>query len=265
MISALGCRVNLFIEGSRAVQALHAIQESWSWCLQESSPTDDLADCHLRIVLDDDPDVIDVAAARGDLATSSLKGLMHRLSQEVTIACIDRQAGHLLMLHACALADPATGRAIAAVAPSGVGKTTFVRTLGKGRAYLSDETVGLREDNIIIPYLKPLSVQSRGKRDYKDQVNPGAFDLLTPSRESALIDLWFLHRVEEPIEPRIEHLGTLEALTTMAPQISYLSSTPRPLQRLAATVEAAGGLKMVTFHEASHLEPLVSHTLGPSS
>jgi hypothetical protein len=264
-IFSLDRQVNLSIDGSRAAQALHAIGESWSWCLrEEASSADGPAACHLRVVLDDDPGVISEAETRGDLATSSLEEMMHRLSQEITIACIDRQVGHLLMLHGCALADPTTGRAIAAVAPSGTGKTTFIRTLGKGRVYLSDETVGLREDNTVVPHLKPLSVHPQGEAGYKEQIDPGAFDLLAPSQDSRLADLWFLHRVEEPTEPRIDRLGTLEALTTIAPQISYLSSTPRPLRRLAETFDVVGGLKLVRYHEASDLEPLVSRALEPS-
>ncbi len=56
------------------------------------------------------------------------------------------------MLHAGAVADPRTHRAVAVVAGAGAGKTTFVRTMGRGRVYLSDETVALREDHSIVPY-----------------------------------------------------------------------------------------------------------------
>ena len=67
--------------------------------------------------------------------------LMHLLSQFVTVHCIDRLAGSMLMFHGCAIADSASGKTLAAVADSGMGKTTLVKTLGAGRVYLSDETV----------------------------------------------------------------------------------------------------------------------------
>jgi hypothetical protein len=261
-VSALGCRVDLSVEGGRADQAVRAIEDTWSWCLDESPASAEPADHHLRVVLDDDADVVDTAAARGDLAATSLAELLHRLSQEITVACIDHQVGRLLMLHACAVADPSTGRAIAAAAPSGTGKTTFVRTIGRGRVYLSDETVGIREDGVIVPHLKPLSVRPPGGIGFKDQVDPSSFDLLPPDQAATLTQLWFLRRADEPVEPRVEPLGTLDALTTIAPQISYLSATPRPLQRLASTFGAVGGLKLVTYHEAVDLEPLVAAGLG---
>ena len=211
----------------------------------------------IEVVLDDDPAAILKSPSSGVAATSSLRALMHLLSQEVTTSCIDRQAGKLLMLHAGAVAHVETSRAIAVVAPSGTGKTTFVRTLGKHRAYLSDETVGLREGNVVVPYCKPLSTHSEDPDGFKDQVSPDAFDLQVPTQDATLADLWFLNRVNESIEPRIERLPTLDALTTIAPQISYLSSTPNPLRRLSATFDAVGGMKYVTYTEAADLEPYV--------
>ena len=55
---------------------------------------------------------------------------MDRLSPMVTEIAITERRDDLLMFHACALADPATGDTVLLFGPSGPGKTTVARTLG---------------------------------------------------------------------------------------------------------------------------------------
>ena len=260
-LRTLGCEVRLVISGARAGEAFDEIRSAWEWTLTD--PSDDAEPITIRIVLD--AAAIEGLAADGTLATSNLTTLMHWLSQAITRTCIDHQAGKLLMIHACAFGDVGTGSALAAVAPSGTGKTTLVRTLGQGRVYLSDETVGLSEGNLIVPHAKPLSLGTGVGDGFKTQSPPATFDMLPPSEGLRLADIWFLNRVDDPVTPRIERMSVLDAIATIAPQISYLAATPDPLQRLAATIGAVGGLKLATYHEAADLDPFVTQALDHST
>ena len=133
------------------------------------------------------------------MAASDVRFILHFLSQAVTVACIDKLAGTKLMLHACAIGDPDSGRALAVVAASGTGKTTFATTMGPGRTYLTDETVCLTEDQHVIPYPKPLSVNSSA--GFKDQVDPGSLGMLRPQAPGSLAGVWLLERTTDDVAP----------------------------------------------------------------
>ena len=179
-------------------------------------------------MLDDDPAVIADAHRRGAIAASDCDTVMHLLAQAITVAGIDQQAGQLLMLHAAAIADPTTGRAVVAVAASGAGKTTFVRTLGGDRVYLTDETVAAADDLSIVPYPKPLSVHTAGQ-NLKAHTRPDQFGLIRPTGDYRMAALWSLERTAGPTQARLEPIPRLEAITTLAPQVSYLSVPPDPV------------------------------------
>ncbi|KQQ05575.1 hypothetical protein ASF42_03125 [Rathayibacter sp. Leaf294] len=86
----------------------------------------------------------------------------HRASaaiSEVTLRAIEAAQGSLLMLHACALADP-SGATVVFVGPSGRGKTTAAATLGRSYGYVTDETTGITPDGRILPYEKPLLIRT---------------------------------------------------------------------------------------------------------
>ena len=69
---------------------------------------------------------------KGVVEGSSLPDLMQMLTQAVTRAAIDAQAGRLVMLHAAGIQHPTTGAMVALVGPGGTGKTTLIRTLCPG-------------------------------------------------------------------------------------------------------------------------------------
>ena len=262
-LKSVGADVALELGGSSAEALAAAVRDSWAWCLAPSGSTTDpvAGPSRLEAVLDDDPAVIAEAHRRGAIAASDCDTVMHLLAPAITVAGIDQQAGQLLMLHAAAIADPTTGRAVVAVAASGGGKTTFVRTAGGDRVYLTDEAVALTDDHSIVPYPKPLSVHTAGQ-NLKAHTRPDHFGLLRPTGDYTMAALWSLERSAGPTRARLEPIPRLEAITTLAPQVSYLSSLPTPLHRVAAAVDAAGGMFRAVYHEAEDLEPMVRSGLG---
>ena len=84
------------------------------------------------------------------------RDLMQRLTQEITRRSIAAQASNLVMLHGAAVTNLETGASLVFVAPGRTGKTTLARRLGSRWGYVTDETVGIREDGTIAPYEKPL-------------------------------------------------------------------------------------------------------------
>ncbi len=215
----------------------------------------------VEALLDSDPAAVDAARRRGALASSDPVTVLEALSPAVTMAAITRMQDSLLMLHAAALADPATGATALLVGASGAGKTTAAGILGRQLGYLSDETAGLRADHSVVPYPKPLSVR-RDQTAPKEQVAPGALGLVHPPAACHVAGLLLLQR-----DPHLEgaavseEVPILHALVELAVQSSYLASHPRPLHRLAAVVRAAGGAHRVRYREAEDLVPVVHHLL----
>ena len=148
------------------------------------------------------------------------------------------------MLHAAALADPATGRTAVLVAASGTGKTTASVTLGRSFAYLTDETSAITADGVVLTYRKPLSIIDGGH--LKKQVAPSAARTArdrtrVPAGRPARDRAGPLHQGAPTVEP----LETVDAIAAIAPQSSYLPSMDKPLHRLAELIHLVGGARHV--------------------
>lgn len=191
-----------------------------------------------------------------------LASTLSNLTQEVTRAAIEARAGELFMFHAGALSDQVSGATIAFVAPGGTGKTTLVRTLGPGRGYVTDETVGVRPDLVIETYGKPLSVR-RPTGGPKDETSPLALGLELPRVTPWLAGIVVLRRDLESGAPVvIEEVDPLDALVMLGPETSSLARLERPLHALSDLLHSIGGLRVVRYHDAVDLDPLVSDVLA---
>ena len=231
------------------------VERAWRQCLVDPAgpPAGPLGE---TVTAGTPPDGSDEALAR----------TMQTLTQAVTAAAIRARAGSLLMFHAGALCDQVTGAAVAFVAPGGTGKTTAVRTLGPGRGYVTDETVGVAPDGSMQLYPKPLSVRRPDLPTVKDEIPPHDLGLELPRVDPWLAGIVVLRRDLEPGAPvQLEPIGTLDALVALAPETSSLARLERPLHTLATTVERAGGLRAVRYHDAADLEPVVVDLLGSAS
>lgn len=205
---------------------------------------------------DADPTTAEVMAVGTDIESA-----LHHLSPAVTTAAIDTRAGQLVMLHAAALADPASGRTAVLVAASGTGKTTASVTLGKSFAYLTDETSAITPDGVVLPYRKPLSIIDGSH--LKKQVSPSELGLLAPERECRLAALLVIERDPRHAgSPVVQRLETVDAIAAIAPQSSYLPSMDKPLHRLAELIHLVGGARRVRYAEAADLETVLTQLLA---
>lgn len=203
------------------------------------------------------------SSSDGVLRGTDERMLLQRLTQQVTRAVIAERTGDLLMLHAGALSHRETGAAAVFVAPGGTGKSTSCRVLGPQRAYLSDETVGIRRDGTIAPYLKPISTRRPDWSGIKDEVAPSALELVAPPVPAWVAGVLVLRREPDRQEPpEITPLETLEALTDIAPETSGFMATEAPLTWLAQVLESTGGARRVTYAVAEELRPLVDQICG---
>ncbi|MDF9716379.1 hypothetical protein INN71_15985 [Nocardioides sp. ChNu-153] len=261
VVAGLGTRLGLRLRGRHA-DALHAaVGEAWARCLVPPVGAGDGP--ALEVVLDPRDEVVAAARGRGATAATDLPTLLHHLSPAVTLRLLEARAGELVLLHACALAHPTTGRVAVLVAPSGTGKTTTTRTLGARWGYLSDETAGVDADGRVLAYPKPLSVIPAPGAALKEQVAPDALGLARPPVAPVVGALAVLERHPDgPEVPEVEEVPVVRALAELAGQTSSLARTPRPLHRLAAVVERAGGLRRVRYREAATLEPLLDAWCG---
>lgn len=243
--------------GSGAAPFAERAEAAWAWCLTTPGRA---VDAHLKVVIDDDERVLRDARNTGARLTGSdSRRLMDALSPIVTMAAIHHQAGRLLMLHAAGLAD-SSGRTLVLVAPSGTGKTTAARSLGRRLGYLTDETLALRDDGTIAPYPKPLSVLEAG-RPHKSQVSPDAARLVRAPPVCAPAAIVVLDR-DGSVEPWLEPVPVLPALARLAPETSFLARLERPLHRLAQTLSDCGGLRVLHYAEADDLLAVADELLG---
>lgn len=216
-----------------------AFAHAWSRALSE--PTDDA--------------VVVAAPAAADVGAA-----MHQLAGTVTLAAIEAAAGSLWMLHAAGLADPATGGAVALVAPSGTGKSTAARTLGRALGYLSDETVGITPEGRLLPHAKPLSIIRAGS-SLKDQVSPDDAGLVAAPDDASLRAVVLLAR-DGSSTPWLEPLRTAAALPVLAEQTSYLTRLPKPLSFVAEILAGTSGVQRLHYRDIGDAVDLVRELVG---
>lgn len=255
-VEALQVPVDIFCAGSSASELADAVREAWEWCLVE--PAYDEPVRKLTVVVEEGaestPDPAD-DIVRG----STVAEVMDRLSPLLTDRVLTERRADLVMFHACAVADPETGDAVALYGPSGTGKTTLARTLCTDLVYLSDEAAGITDDLRLLPYPKPLSVLARPSDELKDQVSPGRLGLVRPDgrtfRLRALVQL--SRDPDHEGDATLEHLTTVDALPELVAQTSFTRDMDRPLHRLADLAHRVGGVRRASYAEAAQLRPVV--------
>lgn len=104
-VVALGVRVRIVAEPPVA----SALRAAWASCL--AAPD---ADARFVVAADE---------VRSLTGATSEEEHVQRIPETVTAGAIRARAGELLMVHACAVANPRTGAVVVLVGPSGMGKT----------------------------------------------------------------------------------------------------------------------------------------------
>lgn len=191
--------------------------------------------------------------------TASFDAAMERLTVDVTLAALAALRSHALMFHAAGIADD-RGRVAAFVGPSGRGKTTISRTLGRHFGYVSDETVAIGENLAVSPYRKPLSLVREGQP--KQQVSPQQADLRDlPAGVLRLRALVLLDRDPDLATPEIVTVPLVDAIPDLVAQMSYLNDQEQPLQAIARLSDEVGGVRMLRYPDAATVPPLVAGLL----
>lgn len=243
-VAALGDVVRIDLSRLTAENAV-AVEQAWRDAKTDNTPQHDGDPAHAE-----SPSV-------APLDEVSREVMLSDLSQRVTLAAIEHARGRLWMLHAAGVALD-DGRVVVLVGPSGRGKTTASRTLGRHFGYVSDETVAIGPGGSIHPYRKPLSVIEQPHAP-KAQRAPSDLSLRplpdVPLRLAAIVLLD--RQPDAGDEPVVEPVDLGDALTEIVAQTSYLPSLPEPLRTLAAHVAAVGGIRRVIYREAESLVPLI--------
>jgi hypothetical protein len=268
-LHVLGTDVDLHVAGRDPGALAATLRERWHLCLRDGAPPEGTpVVVEAALLPPGDAPGQDTAPTR---STSTVRDederrLLQRLTQSVTYAAIGARSGELLMLHAAALADPRTGATAAFVAPGNTGKTTLCRTLGPGRAYVTDETLGVRRDGTVTPYPKPLSTRRADWHGVKDEQAPGALGLRAPGVRPWLAGIVLLSRDGGHAGPaEVEELDLLDAVLAITPESSAFMATEAPLQWLADVLARTGPALRVRYAEVSELAPLVDEVCGRSS
>lgn len=201
------------------------------------------------------------AASFGELAES--------LTSRLTLAAILANAGELTMLHACGVADPATGAVVALVAKSGTGKTTAASVLARRYGYVTDETVAIRADGSVIPYPKPLSVKQgsvkQGPGKHKRQVGPDQLGLMPAPTKPYIQSIVLLDRVEasHPVPATLGKVPLADAVLALIPDSSSQGEFREPLQSLCRLIDGVGGVWRLTYSEAQDLPAVLEPLFTP--
>ncbi|WP_392543810.1 hypothetical protein [Oryzobacter telluris] len=183
--------------------------------------------------------------------------LPYAVSRAVTHASILRRTGTCLMLHAAGFASP-DGATVALVAPSGTGKTTAARVLGRRLGYVSDETVAVEDDLRVRAYAKPLSVVvDPAEPMAKTEHSPDELGLLRAPDDLHLVATVVLERTDDVEEPVLEPFALVDAAALALPQTSALPSLERPLERLATVLTAGHGPWRMRYREIGDCAALV--------
>lgn len=194
------------------------------------------------------------------LTATSAEELADSIASALTLIGIGDLAGEALMLHAAAVSLD-DGRVIGFVGPSGRGKTTAALELGGSFGYVTDETLAVRPDGSVIPFPKPLSIGERPA--HKRLADAAALGLrAAPADDLRLEAIVLLDRRPGLERPEVESVSLVDALTDLVPQTSYLAALPSPLRTLADLVRSTGGIRRVSYSEASTLASAVDEILA---
>lgn len=253
-ITALNTVFDLTFPGHTPASFVDAVARAWSRCLPDATEPAPAPNPHPAPPL--------TVAVPIDDAAEATRAALQRLSQDVTYHLIAAQTGRLLMLHAGAVSHPITGRSLVYVAPSGTGKTTLSRLLGRTHGYLTDETVSIDPaTRLIHPYPKPLSI-APGRHRRKVEISPDDLGLLPAHTTPALAQLVILNREEGHTgAPQVDVLALLDAVGALVPQTSALNRLARPLRLVADLLDCTGPLLCLTYREASELVPALTELL----
>ncbi len=151
------------------------------------------------------------------------------------------------------------------VGPSGTGKTTLVGHLARYLGYVTDETIGTDANGRVLPYRKPLSrILGFGA---KIQTPPSGLGLLElPDAPLSLSSIHILKRVPGSSEsPFAVDLPLLDAMTALIPEMSYLPELDRPLCQLAELITRIGGVRTLTYAEASSVPSWFEGQVGEAA
>lgn len=235
VVAALGSRIELDLDGVPGALG-RRIERNWAMCRTGPDPgADDVVPVRERI-------------AAVDRITPPVRGRRREdavtmyLTRAVTARAVSSSAARVLVLHAGALADPVTGATIGYAAIAGGGKTTLTRTLGPGRAYISDEALAIAEDGRIHAYPKPLSPRRPDWDWVRTEVPPQECGLLPPPPQPWLAGLLLLQRIADG--PPVLAVTTMERLDGVAALAGHAVGLPRldrPLQRIANALDRVGG------------------------
>lgn len=192
------------------------------------------------------------------LTESAPDTLLEGLSSRVTLDALKHRSGELMMFHAAGISTE-DGKVLAFVGPSGRGKTTLSRILGKHYGYVSDETISVSDDLTVFPYRKPLSLKREDQP--KLQVSPTEAGLgELPNKPLQLSRLVILNRDKLAENAEFELLPLHEAIADLLTESSYLTHLDRPLQRIASLCERTGGIIRLNYAEAKSL-PSIADSL----
>lgn len=262
-LAVLGTRVRVDLSGApeELVERFHV---AWRHLVEPPTDTPAGAASHA-------PPVVHATvrtASDGSYDDDAVRQGLVELTQRITKAAIEQQAGRALLFHAGALAHPETGATMVYVAPGGTGKTTLSRTHGQGLVYVTDETVavldGDTDGDAVLPYPKPLSIRRPPPHTHKDEVSPLDLDLV-PADDAVrpwVAGVVLLARTDGGTGLRVESVDPLDAIVRLAPETSSLATLERPLHRLAALLERTGGARLVHYSEAGSLTDLVHEITG---
>lgn len=244
----LGANVDVVCDGPKAEVLTELMSNAWSRCIVDAPVAGTPTAEPVHVVGDEDAE--------------ALAPLLMRTTQLITHALIAAQAGHLLMLHAGAVCDPDTGNSLIFVAPGGTGKTTLSRRLGTRCGYLTDETVGISADSLILPYPKPLSVRRDDHQGLKDEVSPDTLGLLPAGSTPRAHRIIVLERRAGITSPLVEELTTMDAIFELVPQSSSLPRLVKPLHHLADAIESYGPVLRFIYDESSQVEDALLDLIG---
>lgn len=241
------------------------MSSAWARCISSREPLLPPAPVEAQVGRPFTASVACTSTQLGDgtfqLAAASFEELAENLTSRLTVAAILANAGELTMLHACGVADPATGAVVALVAKSGTGKTTAASVLARTYGYVTDETVAIAWDGSVVPYPKPLSVKQEAGIP-KRQASPDEFGLQPAPALPYIQSIVLLNRIEgaRHMAPGLERVPLADAVLALVPESSSQAEVVDPLQSLCRLIESVGGVWQVTYSEAadlpSALEPL---------
>lgn len=255
VFGVVGARIRVRLDDTIDDRARSEWTAIWRDCILADSGSADLGyDSELTVGLGGPRHAADYITAH------DVQQLAIAVLRRVAAMSVGRAKHSTLVLTGCTVSTD-DGRAIVFMGGNAEHRSEIARQLCAHYGYVGATQVGIADDLTLEPFVSPLSVTDRqGERRLMAASRLGL--TVAPVSRLTLSALVVLdHDTDAPRAASVTTLGLAEAIELIVPHTNSIYNLAQPLHRMAIAAGITGGIRQVTYRDASRLSDVVPRML----